>query len=293
MSESDISNPTVPWKSKLLESLGVRSAVVVEHGPTGKRCGLALTTALAVAVGAFSSANAMADTESTLHQDAQPVAITEPVGTAENSVFYDAAKLTSTLFVGRLLYDDDEPETVVQRVVGITSSAIRLSSAAPVVGAYMVLDEAYGTYRFVQEREQRLLDDKLSQVSERVARVQREEVMRIRMEERSQRASLPESQRDADEKRMLALVLEAQETGNVAPNLQVRIEVERAIERAGQPTEGWFEALKAQQKSDMVVTNEPSTRSKFMGGMSRMNSALDSQSFAAQSTPETRPPGLR
>lgn len=293
MSESNISSASVPWKSKLLDSLGVTSAVVVEQGPAGKRCGLALTAALAMAVGALGSVNAVADSDMTQYQDASAEAQTEQSEPEGNSIFYDAARLSSTLLVGRLLYADDEPETVVQRVVDITGTAIRLSSAAPVIGAYMVLDEAYGTYQFVQEREQRLLDEKLEQVSERVARVQREEVVRIRMEERSTRGALPELLRDADEKRMIALVLDAQATGEILPQLQVRLEVEEAVEKAGKPTEGWYAVYKAQQTQDMVAASEPSSRAKFLGGMSRMNTALDSQSLASQSAPDARPPGLR
>ena len=127
MSESNISSASVPWKSKLLDSLGVTSAVVVEQGPAGKRCGLALTAALAMAVGALGSVNAVADSDMTQYQDASAEAQTEQSEPEGNSIFYDAARLSSTLLVGRLLYADDEPETVVQRAVGITGSAIRLS----------------------------------------------------------------------------------------------------------------------------------------------------------------------
>lgn len=182
MNEPDVSNQPAPWKSKLLESLGVKSAVVVEHGPSGRRCGLALTAALAVAVGAFTAPAEAAEITTPQTESMRQVTPATPDGKGDNSGLYDAARLTSSLFVGRLLYDEDEPETVAQRAVGITGTALRLSAAAPLVGTYMVLDEVRGTYLFIQERDQRMLDEKLEQVSERVARVQRDEVMRIRME---------------------------------------------------------------------------------------------------------------
>jgi hypothetical protein len=293
MSEPDVSNQPTPWKSKLLESLGVKSAVVVEHGPTGHRCGLALTAALAVAVGAFTAPAEAVEMTIPQTEITQQVAPATPDGSGESSGIYDAARLTSSLFLGRLLYDEDEPETVAQRAVGIAGSAIRVSAAAPLIGTYMVLDEVRGTYLFIQERDQRQLDEKLEQVSERVALVQREEVMRIRMEERTTRAAQPQSQREADNKRMMELVQESREFG-VMNELEVRLGVEQAIEQSGQPTEAWYSAYKAQLSTpEVTAESNPSTRSKFMDGMSRMSTALDSQALVAQDQPSIKPPGLR
>lgn len=293
MSEPDVSNQPAPWKSKLLESLGVKSAVVVEHGPSGHRCGLALTAALAVAVGAFTAPAEAAEVAPPQTESTQQAAPAAPDGSGENSILYDAARLTSSLFIGRLLYDEDEPETVAQRAVGIAGSAMRLSAASPLIGTYMVLDEVRGTYLFIQERDQRKLDEKLEQVSERVARVQREEVMRIRMEERTTRAALPQPLRDADHRRMMELVQKSKEFG-VHDELEVRLEVEQSIERSGQPTEEWYSAYKAQMSTQEVTTeSNPSTRSKFMNGMSRMSTALDNQALASQDQPSIKPPGLR
>jgi hypothetical protein len=293
MNEPDVSNQPAPWKSKLLESLGVKSAVVAEHGPSGHRCGLALTAALALAVGAFTAPAQAVEITTPQTESKQQAAPATPDGNGENSALYDAARLTSSLFVGRLMYDEDEPETVAQRAVGITGTALRLSAAPPLVGTYMVLDEVRGTYLFIQERDQRKLDEKLEQVSERVARVQRDEVMKIRMEERVSRAALPQPQRDADHKRMMELVSESQELG-IPSELAVRLEVEQAIERSGQPTEAWYSAYKSHQSTDEVaVENTPGTRSKFIDGMSRVNAALDNQVLAARDQPNIKPPGLR
>ena len=292
MSELDVSNQPAPWKSKLLESLGVKSAVVVEHGPSGHRCGLALTAALAVAVGAYSStaeAAEMTKSHTVIMQQAAP-ASTE--GGGENSGIYDAARLASSLFVGRLLYEDDEPETATQRAVGIAGTAFRATTAPPLIATYMVLDEVRDTYHFIQERDQRILDEKLVQVSERVARVQREEVMRIRMEERTARAALPQFQRDADHERMMVLVQEAQDLG-MADQLEVRLEVELAIEQSGQATEPWYAEYKAQQSAQQITaTDSPSPRSKFLDGMNRVNSALDHQTLEAKDKPNVKPLGL-
>lgn len=292
MEELDVSNQPAPWKSKLLESLGVKSAVVIEHGQSGRRCGLALTAALAVAVGAF-SAPALAEETHARTETTQQVAPASPNGEEEHSSIYDVARLTSSLFVGRLLYGDDEPETVTQRAVGIAGSALRVSAAAPLIGAYVVLDEAHETYLFIQEREQQKVDERLAQVSERVARVQREEVLRIRMEEREARSALPQPQRDADHKRMMGLVNENQGLGS-CPELDVRLEIERTVEQSGKPTEAWYSEYKALQTRQEVASNtSPSTRSKFMDGMSRMNVALDSQALATQEQQRISPHGLR
>jgi hypothetical protein len=293
MSEIDAPNQPAPWKSKLLESLGVKSAVVIEHGVSGQRCGRALTAALAMAVGAFAAPVAAAENSIIQPNQVQQVAPALPDGKGENSAFYDAARLTSSLVLGRLLYEADEPETVTQRAFGIAGSALRLSAATPLMGTYMVLDEIHGTYQFVQERQQRAVDEKLIQVSERVARVQRDEVLRIRMEERATRTALPPAQRAADHGRMVALVLEANETG-LSTELEARLEIEQAIERAGQPTEEWYSEYKAQSATQEVSTEDSlSARSKFMGGMSRMNTALDNLELAAQIQPSVRPPSLR
>jgi hypothetical protein len=294
MSDSDVTSKPVAWKSKLLESLGVKSAVVVEHGPSGHRCGLALTAALAVAVGAFTVPAVAAESVSGQSEQVQQSGVVKSGGAEENSAIYDVARLTSSLFLGRLLYAEDEPETVVQRTVGIAGTAIRISAAAPVMGAYMVLDEVHGTYMFVQEREQRQCDEKMVQVSERVARVQREEVQRIRMDERTARAAMPQRQREADHQRMMGLVLDAKEIGYVPAELEVRLEVEKAIELKGQPTEDWYTLYKSPQSAqEFAEASQPSSRTKFMDGMNRMSTALDNQALAAQSQPNITPPGPR
>lgn len=92
---------------------------------------------------------------------------------------------------------------------------------------------------------------------------------------------------------MMELVLESQELG-ISNELEVRLAVEQAIERSGQPTEAWYSAYKAQLSThEVIVENNPGTRTKFMDGMSRMNAALDNQVLAAQDQPNIKPPGLR
>jgi ribosomal silencing factor RsfS len=293
MSDSgDVSQP-VAWKSKLLESLGVRSAVVVEHGPSGHRCGLALTTALAFAVGAFTAPAAVADTLHTPSAHQQQVGASADQGKEQNSNLYDAARLTSTVFVGRLLYDEDEKETATQRTVALAGTALCASAAAPLIGAYMVYGEVNETYQFIQEREKRALDEKLGQVAERIARVQAEEVVRIRMEERTARASLPLQAREADHQHMKALVQEAKEFG-LTNELELRLEVEQAAERSGLAPEEWYSEYKSEPSvEEALASNQVSARTSFMDGLSRMNSALDNQPLAAQAQVATKLPSLR
>ncbi|MGO4801164.1 hypothetical protein ACEN2T_17940 [Pseudomonas sp. W22_MBD1_FP4] len=236
-------------------------------------------------MGSFAAMDAAAETVTAHQAQELNIGAVVPDGERHNSDLYDAGRLASNLVLGRLLYDENEPETMNQHAVGIVGTAISLTVAAPVIGTVMVLGQVRGTYVFVQEREQKALDDKLMLVSERVARIQREEVMRMRMEERNARAALPAPQREADQKRMLTLVHEGKQFG-YSTELDARLEVEQAIDLVGQPPEDWYVEYKSQLAAEETMTaRETGTRPQFMDGMSRMNAALDNQVLVTQDKP--------
>lgn len=306
---------STPWRSTLLERLGVKSAAVVEQGESGRRHGAALAAALALAVGC-ASVGAHASESDKCSENKQPVEIAKAVAAdtlgatpctsgafKAVNIVGDLASLAvnpqgkllskaSQLVVGSAVGAATKSEDGGRHAADLVGAALGAYVMGPVIGAYMVYDQAKDTYTFVQERQQRKLDEKLEQVSERIARVQAEETLRIRIEERLGRHALPEKVRIADHAQMMQMVEFSFETGFIDPALQARIDVEEEVERQGQQVEAWYGAFKAGSNPPLV-----GIRSSLLDGLERMNAGVGASlaqgASSESSESEARFRGLR
>jgi hypothetical protein len=318
---SDVLEVQTGWKSKLLADLGIRSGAVIEHGPAGAKCGRALTAALAVALGCASPAHAQeqANLESSAistiitqygasvieqhasgdKATAQPekslskLEIASEIGSAVIDPQGTLLKASTRFVIGGAVGALTDSKDTGDQAANIASAAIGATLLGPVVGAYIVYDQAQETYAFVQEREKQKLDEKLSQVATRIERVHAEEVMRIRLEERQNRNALPEDTKKADQAALLKLVEDFKETGYLKPALQARVEVEKAVDKAGFQTESWYssyvEAASPTKKADTLTTRE-----RFLAGRNNLNVALEvRESLRKDESATIQMPGLR
>lgn len=280
------------WRSSLLERLGVQSAVVVEQGSSGKRHGAALAAALSLAIGCVSigvhasepdecsdnkhsvdiAKAVAADTLGATPCTSDSFKAINIAGDVVSLAVNPSGKLlskASQLVVGSAVGAATKSEDGGRHAADLVGAALGAYVMGPVIGAYMVYDQAQNTYTFVQERQQRKLDEKLEQVSERIARVQAEETLRIRLEERVERQSLPDKVRSADQAQLMHLVELSFETGFVDPALQVRIDVEEEVERQGKQVEDWYGVFKAGNSKLSGI------RANFLQGLERMNAGVD------------------
>lgn len=331
----DAVEPKATWKSKLLGDLGVKSAAIVEHGPKGGNCGLALKTALAIALGC-ASPDASASTNATVddiavsrisaqygadtalrseqaRRDAadQAKAQAEDPSVNSSSTVEIAASVGSVLLNPKAAILKQSSRFVVDQAVGavsdsddvgeqvgkIAGAVVGVATMSPVIGAYLVYDQAKGTYAFVQEHQQKKLDEKLSQVAARVERVQAEEVMRIRLAERSARQALPESVAAADRAELAKMVDFYKETGYIDPALQARIDVEQAVDKAGYPTEAWYpsyvQAVSPAQNND-APKDIPTTKDRFFAGLKNLTASADAKQAMRNSEENSlKMPGMR
>lgn len=318
---SDEQGGQVSWKSKLLADLGIKSGAVIEHGPAGAKCGRALTAALAVALGCASPAHAQEQANldssaistitalygaSVIEQHAsgdkakaQPetslskLEIASEVGSAVLDPQGTLLKASTRFVIGSAVGALTDSKDTGDQAANIASAAIGSTLLGPVVGAYIIYDQAQETYAFVKERQQQKLDEKLTQVATRIERVQAEEVMRIRLEERQKRSALPEDVKSADQAALLMLVEDFKETGFLEPALEARVEVEKAVEKAGFQTEAWYSSY-VQAASPTQQVDTPTTRERFLAGLNNLNLALEARdSLRKDESATIKMPGLR
>lgn len=322
---------TSGWKSRLLGELGVTSAAVVEHGRHGSKYGQALAAALTIALGcAAPSAHASATTQvvdnaaaariavqygaDTVQRSAQSkieaaagadalaeepsaavdsdLRVAEVVGSVLLNPQGTILKETSRFIVGRTADAVTDSDGVGEQAANIAGAAVGVAVMSPMIGAYFVFDQARGTYAFVKEHQQQQLDAKLSQVAERVERVQAEEVMRIRLEERSIRQAQPERVVAADRAEILKMVQFFEETGFIDPALQVRIDVEQAVEKAGYATEDWYPDY-VRAASPPQNNDAPKTKDRFMAGLKNLSAAIDTrESLRSSENNNLKLPGM-
>jgi hypothetical protein len=320
---SDEQGVQTNWKSKLLADLGIKSGAVIEHGPAGAKCGRALTAALAVALGCTTPAHAQEQSNldssaissitaqygaSVIEQHAsgdmakvQPdtslskLEIASEVGSAVLDPQRTLLKASTRFVIGGAVGALTDSKDTGDQVANIAGAAIGSTLLGPVVGAYIIYDQAQETYAFVKERQQQKLDQKLAQVATRIERVQAEEVMRIRLVERQNRSALPEDAKIADQEALLKLVEDFKETGYLEPALQARVEVEKAVEKAGFKTEAWYSSY-VQAASPTQQVESPSTRERFLVGLNNLNLALEDRnknSLQKDESATIKMPGLR
>ena len=318
---SDEQGSQTSWKSKLLADLGIKSGAVIEHGPAGAKCGRALTAALAVALGCASPVHAQERSDldsaaistitaqygaSVIEQHAsadktkaepEPGMSTLEIASQVGSAVFDPQGTllkASTRFVfGGAVGALTDSKDAGDQAANIASAAIGSTLMGPVVGAYIIYDQAQETYAFVKERQQQKLDEKLSQVASRVERVQAEEVMRIRLEERQSRSALPADAKNADQAALIKLVEGFKETGYLEPALQARVEVEKAVEKAGYQTESWYSSY-VQAAAPPQQEGTQTTRERFLAGLNNLNAALEVRdSLRNEESATLKMPGLR
>lgn len=117
--------------------------------------------------------------------------------------------------------------------------------------------------------------------------------MRIRLEERQKRSALPEDAKSADQAALLKLVEDFKETGYLEPALEARVEVEKAVEKAGFQTEAWYSSY-AQAVSPTQKVDTPTTRERFLAGLNNLNLALEARDALRKDENATlKMPGLR
>lgn len=249
-----------PWTSKLLESLGVKSAVVQPTGPSGKTSSLALAAAFTVAMGGAVGAHADEHVKKETSSEAASAAAYSVVGVEDgDSSFERTGKVAAT--VGKVLMS---PQAGVlslgaQAAVGSAAGAGTESSskgihaaevvgtvagaavAAPAFAAIMVINQARNTYIFVQEEQEKAVKVKMEEVGDRVASVKDQFTQEMRMEDRNNRQAWPEERKAYDQKRMYDLAVDS--TSNGAPlseEVQIRYDIEQKVVDAGGEPEPWF-----------------------------------------------------
>jgi hypothetical protein len=269
-----------PWKSRLLDSLGVKSTAIQASGPSGKACGLALAAAFTVAMGGASMDVHAGDKikKETASEAASTVAYSV-IGIEEgDSLFMRTGKVVTS--IGKVVIS---PQTEVlslgaQAAVGSAAGAQTKSSsqgmhaaevigtaagivaAAPVFGTLMVINQARNTYLFVQEEQRKAVELKMEEVTERVASVQDQYTQEIRMEDRANRQSWPEDRKAFDQKRMYNLAVESTKLGaELSEEVQIRYDIEQSIADAGGKPETWFTEY-SRVKGELAAGYEAETK---------------------------------
>ncbi|KQN62109.1 hypothetical protein [Pseudomonas sp. Leaf58] len=251
-----------PWKSRLLESLGVTSTAIQTSGPKGKACGLALAAAFTCALGGVSLDTQAAEPikKESASEAASTVAYSV-VGIEEGDGVLDrSTKVAATL--GKIVMS---PQTEVlsmgaqaaagsaagagtesslngKHVAGLVGTAVGVSVAAPVYAGLMVISQVHDSYVYVQESQERAVKVKMEEVEERVASVKDQFTQEIRMEDRKNRQSWPEDRKAFDQKRMYDMAVGSVSQGEeLSEEVQIRYDIEQQVVAAGGTPEPWFE----------------------------------------------------
>ena len=250
------------WQSGILSRLGAKSAAVCGHGPNGSKKVSAAAIGLIAALGATGAMGAESKSVTSPVFESIKSAAADSVGIKTGqSGLERKANLAGTAISALLMPEQMIAEAGAEIVAGaigggaskslaigkhvseVATTAVGIVYGAPVIGAYLVYQQANRTYDFIEEQREQALNEKLADVSERVARIQREETLRIRMQERTARASLPEAQRQAEQDSMLARARLESDQGICSSFVAARLEIENLVVEQGGEPEQWYATL--------------------------------------------------
>jgi hypothetical protein len=285
-----------PWKSKILESLGVKSAAIQTAGPSGRACGLALAAAFSAAIGGVSmDSHAGERIQKESSSTAASNTAYSVIGIEQgDGILIRTGKVAATL--GQIVMS---PQTEVlslgaQAAIGSVAGAQTKSTskgihaaelvgtaagvvfAAPVFGTLMVISQARSTYTFIQEEQEKAVKVKMEEVGDRVASVREQFTQEMRLEDRADRQAWPDARKEIDQTRMYDLAVEsAKYGGQFSEDVQIRYDIEQKIEASGGKTEPWFSKFAAvkeqlavareQDDNDMLATTQDSANEKVNG----------------------------
>lgn len=266
-----------PWRSSLLERLGVRSVAIQTTKPAAKPYTVALIAAMTVALGsasleAFAGEKAKQETA----REAASATAYGVIGIEDGDGPVDrAAKVAAK--VGRTLLS---PQTELvslagQAAIGTATGAYSQSSSkgihaaelvgtaagiavmAPAFAVLMAANQAHDTYVFVQKEQAKAVELKLSQVKERVEGIRSDYIAQIREEERVARQSWPDDRRMADQKSMYDAMVEADMYGtDLTESQQIRYDMEARLAEQGVETEPWFGRYQDHKKALELIAGQ-------------------------------------
>lgn len=207
------------FKSKLLEKLGATKAAVFESGPSAKKLGVTLALTLATVMSVATPGKAMAD---------------EP---GFWTGFKNGIEVTAGI-------SDQEPSPAdvspLRQAMGSVGNVLFSSAAGPVAMTLVAGSEIKDTYEYVTQREEIQTKAKLAEVSARLEAIKLTEIAKIRQAERDARSAQPQEVRDADQKRMMALVDAAFDGNEMPEELVTRYATEEGIAQRGGETEPFY-----------------------------------------------------
>lgn len=309
-------------KANILAKLGVKSVAILGHGPEREAkigsAAVALSLALGIAAAPAPAAAADADADAENSRLGQAFGAVTEVAAETAGLNPGIPKNLQTLSVGaaaasfalapeRTLVEagvkmvagavggaSSNSEGIGQHVAEVAAAAVGVAYAGPLVGAYIVYNQANKTYQFFEDRQEKATAEKLDQVADRVARIQQEERLRIRLDERAQRAAQPESVRSTEQQTMLARAMAEHEQGALSGTVAARLETEKAvIEKGGKPEE-WFVAYQRFAQTGQAPS-ESTNRERLVAGLEMLDTKVSEAraSFAASNVPEPKAMTLR
>lgn len=286
----------------ILQKLGAQSFSVIGHGSDGGKCSKALTAALVLAMGATSGQALAAQNDSSRLETAKNV-VERTIGVTDNH----SNVTTAGAILGHVAYFAVAPEQAALKVgaemiigagVGaatdsystgmeaaeITASLLGASIAGPVVGSYILFNQAQKTYGYYEAKQEREYTKSMDRSIERMDQIRQEEVLRIRNDERELRAAAPAELQAIEQKSTLERALAEFASGELSETIASRLAIEQSIDMAGGQTEPWYQQfsnhkLVAAHTHDLgdlhAVQQQTSLSDRFSSGLASMQAKHD------------------
>lgn len=172
-------------------------------------------------------------------------------------------------------------EKTASYAAGAVATAVGVATVAPPLAGLLLVAQASKTYRFVKDKQAEHLWQTIDSVEQRVATVQAEVKMRLRMEHRVNRSEQSDDVFARDQKQTLERALAESAAGDLSSTIEARISVEVQAAKEGRTIEPWYREF---QRVQLAV----SPRAKMNAALAGMSAARSEASSNVRPGPTLR-----